>query len=763
MIIQIESNYIEGFIAEGKKKLVTFKNTENNLNITDDKMVIKLPKDKLNNYINKQISFAFRSKYFLENIFPFYSFRILVLKENDINLIYPLDSNIGNICLPEKDNNYKDRYYCYTLLPNNYKEFNLDFLVSTSNQNDNYNISLYKDYIEEQYISTKYYSKDNNDINFHSILFKFEFEDNEVKTILSKFSNDKDLSFPRFYSSQIYTLLNSSKEFNFNFNYGNCLLIFKYIFGKGTISFGEYPKIEANLNYLDKPITIPISEIKNITFHTKENFRYYLKLEYISPKSDIKELVFDESLNEILLDVQFPIYYYIKLDNQRNKDNNIDINFRIINLEDINTTSNILINGYMIDKDTLSRRLNGEFIELPESIIGHYDKSFKNGILQINETIINNYYKSDLIEYVLIKIDGEHYVSNSLSIEIIAMSNNNGNYLIPVNQYIMGYNLFSNITYLIKTNTIEENNTYIIVEYSPNYKDLNLNLEDISIYKKNIIAGTQKYIISNISNAKIFLNINKPERISNGNYLLRYYFIENNDEFEYKFDISSCSINKTKDRNNRADICFEFKNIEIYNNENLLNYSESNINEIDLNNRTNSGIRLKIYGSLFKREQTNDENDELLNTHAFISSKASYNNTEIHYKNNSKFELCFSNMSKAVLKYEMQIKINVIFNDYFFKEDSLVYTLPIDLTEKFKEEGDVGKFLSKKKIFFIIIILIIIIMLIFIILYIKLRRRNRNLENQVLSISLTNKTNEELFSEYSQDKKADPDYENTFI
>jgi len=351
------------------------------------------------------------------------------------------------------------------------------------------------------------------------------------------FTNDKNISSSKFYSSQIYILSNSSKEFNFNFNYGNCLLIFKFISGEGTISFGEYPKIEANSNYLGKLITIPTSKVKNIIFQTEESFIYHLKLKYIRPKSDTKELIIDESLNEILLDIQFPIYYYLKIGNQ----DNIDINFRIINLKDEN---NIFINGYMIDNEALERKLNGEFIELKDTIIGNYDKSFKNGLLQINETIINKYFKNnerdiknDKTEYLLIKIDGEHYISNSLSVEIIAMSKNNGNYLVPVNQYIMGYQIINNIKYLIKNDIIKNNNNNIVIEFSPNYKDIRLtfdNLTEIPTYKENIITSTQKYKI-NTNNKEIYLKINKPEKIINGNYLFRYYFI-NKDKFEYKFD-----------------------------------------------------------------------------------------------------------------------------------------------------------------------------------------------------------------------------------
>jgi len=754
MIIQIESNYIEGFIGDGKKKLITFKNTENNLNLKNEETIIKFEKDKVKNFTNKDLGFAFRAKNFFEDTFSFYHFRILVLKENDTKLIYPLDSNIGNICLPEKDINESDNYYCYALLSNNYNEFNLNFSVSTSNQKDNYKITAYKNYSEEENNFTKLYiSEFGKEKNLRSILFKFVFEDNQPKTILSMFTNDKNISSPKFYSSQIYKLFNSSREFNFNFNYDNCLLIFKFINGSGTILFDEYPKIEANSNYFGKSIIIPFSKVKNITFKSEELFIYHLDLKYVRPKSDTRQLNINESLNEILLDTQFPIYYYLKIDNQ----DNIDINFRIINIKDINTTTNILINGYMINNETLERKLNGEFIELTESIKGQYDQIFKNGILQINETIINKYVKNvgndskfDKMEYLLIKIDGEHYIENDLSIEIIPMSNDKGYYLVPVNQYIMGYSAFNNTKYLIKNDLIDKNNNDIIIEFSSNYKEINLAYDNLTKIPtlEDMATGIQKYLINIDNNKEILLNINRPEGISNGNYLFRYYFLKNNEQFKYKFD-NSCTITKVNAKDNKADVCLKFNKFEIFN------------NEIEINNKTNSGIIIKIFGSLFKKNKADNQYNELLNTSAFISSEPSYkNNTD--YKDNDSFELCFTNMNKTDFIFDLQIKFNIIFNEYFFKEDSLVYTLPIDLTDEL--EGNVFEdYLNKNKWLLITILVVIILMLIFIFLYIKMRRRNKNLESQVLSISLTSRSSEELYSEYSKNKKTDPDYDNTFI
>jgi len=182
----------------------------------------------------------------------------------------------------------------------------------------------------------------------------------------------------------------------------------------------------------------------------------------------------------------------------------------------------------------------------------------------------------------------------------------------------------------------------------------------------------------------------------------------------------------------------KFNKFEIYHN-----------NEDEIIDQKNMRIRLKIYGFLYKSENTNNEYNEMLNTSAFISSKFSYkNNTEINYIDNNTFEICFYNMNVDDYIYDMQIKINIIFNDYFFKEDSLVYTLPIDLTEELKKKENNRSLLAIFLIF--LIIFIIIVLLIILLRFFKLKKRNNNLENQVLSIKLTSINNDQLDNEFSE-------------
>ena len=768
LVIQIQSNHIEGFIGKGKKKLVTSKKKAySDLNITLDKINIEFSKDELKElgYLNSEISLAFRSKNYFEKIFSFYYFRISILKDNDKILIYPFDSNVGNNCSPEKEGN--NSYYCYFLLSNNNKEFNLNFSVSTSIQEDNYTIYYYhnNEKIKSKYI--KYYLSNANDKDLQSIIFKYEFQDNKIKTILSTFNNMKDLTYPQIYSSQIYIFSNSNKNINFAVSNRNCLLIYKHIYGRAIIGFDKYPKIITDLNFNGKAITIPNSEVKNITLQSKEDFIFYLKLKSVDENLDIKEIFYDESLNDIIFNTQFPVYYYIKYKNQ----DILELNFRIINIEDKNTTTEININGYILNKTTLNRKLNGEFIELKEPITGYYDKGLKNGILQINKLDINESEENNITDiYILIKIDGKHYITNSLSVEIIALNSS----LIPVNQYIMGsfksIENSENITYLIRNNIIDNNDNNLIIEFSPNYEEIKLNFDtskEFTYNKENIAKGIQKYRISTSNNniKEIYLNINKPKKMSFGNFLFRYYFTKKNEEFIYKFNASSYKIkNYTKYIKSKAYICLEFDQFEIFFNDVLVRHNATNINENDdVYNIINSEIRLKIYGYLYKKVKQNNKFKELLNTSAITLSESSFeNDTEINYAYNNKFELCFGNLSRKEFEYDLQIKINIIFSNYFFNKDSLVYSLPVDFSKEFKK-NEVEKFIKKNYIFLIIIGVILIVLLIFIILYFKLIKKAKSLEERVLSISFTSGNEEELFKENLKDKQTNASFDDAFI
>ena len=126
IIIQIESNYIDAFYGEGRRKINTKKirKNDNNLEIINNQNVIILNKSQINSK-NKIISLAFRPKDYLSDIFSFYYFRILYVQK-----IYPIDSQLGNLCLPEY-NNKTNLFYCYLIFSNKYDKLKTIFSISS--------------------------------------------------------------------------------------------------------------------------------------------------------------------------------------------------------------------------------------------------------------------------------------------------------------------------------------------------------------------------------------------------------------------------------------------------------------------------------------------------------------------------------------------------------------------------------------------------------------------------------------------------------
>ena len=106
----------------------------------------------------------------------------------------------------------------------------------------------------------------------------------------------------------------------------------------------------------------------------------------------------------------------------------------------------------------------------------------------------------------------------------------------------------------------------------------------------------------------------------------------------------------------------------------------------------------------------------------------------------------------------MQIKINIAFNKKFFKEDSIVYTLPVDFTEEFKKNQNDNINSSSNNTFFIFLIIIIILfLLVFIFLYFKQKKKTKILEELTNSSSISlNSIDEEKLRENSKEKISDP-------
>ena len=186
-----------------------------------------------------------------------------------------------------------------------------------------------------------------------------------------------------------YFRKNKTMIFNLNQSF---TLILNHILGQGTIQTQNFI-LNPNANFKGKPFLIPINrngstlhfyinkkkESKELIFYTKFQQNYI-----------IKELTQGEALREIINVKRFPIYYYIK--NGENKINHMNIHFIIKNYNDTikNKTTFFEITGYIMNKTDFDnkRNINGDFIDLKDPIRGSYDVCFKNGILNINRTLM---------------------------------------------------------------------------------------------------------------------------------------------------------------------------------------------------------------------------------------------------------------------------------------------------------------------------------------------------------------------------------------
>ena len=114
----------------------------------------------------------------------------------------------------------------------------------------------------------------------------------------------------------------------------------------------------------------------------------------------------------------------------------------------------------------------------------------------------------------------------------------------------------------------------------------------------------------------------------------------------------------------------------------------------------------------------------------------------------------------------MQIKVDIDNDDYYQKIGILTYSIPMDLTKYLKPEENNIETNNKndKRIIFIIfgisIIIIIIFAIVFLIFYFKIKKKNDNLKEKILSISFSN---EEKKDNLINDLFKEEDLNSTFI
>ena len=774
IIIQLEGNYIDGFYGEGRKRINTMKLDEDdqNLEIYDSQNLITLEKEKIQSK-NNIISFALRPKDYFADIFSFYYFRILYLKKDE-PLYFPVDSTFGNLCLPEYDSKTKFSY-CRLMFENKYNELSINFSVSSHNQNEYFKIyvtKIYKNGTTEEETKELYYIYNNpynirntsddgfynnytNDIEY--IYFTFEFQNSEIKSIISALRDSIKNYYPQIYSPQMFYIIGFNKTCFYRIK-NKYTLIYKYIYGSSEnngwvhVSFLNYNRFFSNRNFRGKPFAVDVDSSTDTIYHAIKagELLFVFKLEYIMRNKGITEIKSGETRSQILKSGVFPLYYYLKL---KNKDyNNIDVNLRLNSFDDSVMVNNFRIRGYLLDEDTIKRKINGEYIQLNNPINGYYSNKFKVGLLEVNQN------KTDNNNYLLIEIANiELRVINSyLLVEFVTREYHQDIYFMPINQYIIE-------TFDDKNNLTRAENKYqiyvsqratsqVMIELSPEYNDIDLNFTDETLNSKdfncvvNPVTGFKKYRIYNSENDNVYFNVINPKK-RKANYMIRYYYTYEEDEYGYY--LHDNIIKKYIDENDEYITLF------------------LSINPIDITlkkSRLDNSYTIYFYisGILYKNNETSKE---LLNTTSILQDQTPlYEDNTVNvysYKNPENFNLTFRNIPrKDNYIYDLQIQVNVFINRYLFNEEFLIFTKKIDLTDIKKEP-------EKSYLWYILgpILGVIGFLLIafFVIKYIRLSKANVNLEKEMKSMVYTNEIQRDILVKKKIKSEKESDYETTFI
>ena len=752
IIIQIEGNYLDGFYGEGRQKINTFKTigNTNKLQITRDKNSIYLEMGSLN-YKEKIMSFAFRPKDDYADIFSFYYFRILYVKQNE-KFYYPIDSQFGNLCLPESLNN-TNLYFCNLKLENNLNSLSTKFAISSSTLNEYFEINVTKVYSngsiyneKSQFVYDHYIT--NESIDYY--LFQFEFRNKEIKNIITSFFDRVANYYPQIYSSQMFYLYQSEKEYRFKLknNY-----LFNYIFvhgrsGSMRVDFLNYWRFWTTRNFRGKPVALPVDDkTKNITLRvSREQIIYFFQLQYNMNNKGIEEVKSGETKSQFVIGGHFPLYYYLKVKNPNYI--NLDVNLRVNSYNETLLQNNFGIRGHLLNEDLINRKKNGESIQLNHPIAGYYSDIFKVGLLQVNQPVKDDY------NYILIEIlnHDQEDIKYYLLVELITKEYNQDEYFIPINQYMLD-------TFDGGNNTIREENRYylsiyqknkdhILLEYSSGYNDIEIVFENSSNVNASFyyFKGFKKYRVYSASNDNVYFRIVNPYK-RNVTYMMRYFYTDITQENNFTFNLTPEIKTNILD-NEKASISLTFEGIK------CLVYGKPYDDTDD--------IYFYIFGFLYNLGNNSEEH---INTTAVLNElKPSYENQTKHFfskENPEKWTLFYENVSrKDAIIYDLRLQINVIIEDNIFDEEFLVFTTKVDLRDiKYEEEVDYTWIILGTVLGAVALGVIIF----FVVKFIRLHRKSLILEEEMKSLAYSTDVQKNVLIKEKKSSEKDTDYETTFI
>ena len=226
--------------------------------------------------------------------------------------------------------------------------------------------------------------------------------------------------------------------------------------------------------------------------------------------------------------------------------------------------------------------------------------------------------------------------------------------------------------------------------------------------------------------------------------MLIYYFNDIIDYYKIKLDVN-CDKNYVDNNEKLTDIIFKFNGISVINSGEI-------------------GLIFFITGTLYNPNETSFE---LINStcflherqQAFVSEKtnSTFNNTPGNYKS-TEFNLTFKNIPKEKYNnYDLRIQMKARAFVDFSKEEYLAFAIKADLTKR-----DL-KWL-KWAIPVIVVGVCLIIALVFLIIkFLKLRKNNTNLKDEIVSLAFSNDVQKNVLSKESKISRNESDFESTFI
>ena len=472
----------------------------------------------------------------------------------------------------------------------------------------------------------------------------------------------------------------------------------------------------------------------------------------------IIEIKSEETRNQIIRSGHFPLYYYLKIQNDDYI--NINVNIGLNNLDNTYLDNNFEIKGYILDEDTINRKINGEYIQLGEPIYGYYSNKFNTGIVQVNKE--KKYNDSNYLLIEIINIE-KFKINSFLLVQIVTKENNKETYFMPIYQYLI--ETFNDIN-----DTIRNKNKYhiyvnqrgdgpIFIEMSPEYNDIDLIFTNETMSTTNFSyiikyeTGFKKYIINNINDNNIYFDVINPKK-RRANFMIRYHYHHDTKDavFNTSFYLSDI-IDKQYINTNDVNITLSltFDPIYLYYKNEIFYYAFDN-------------YYFYISGLLYKK---NENSEELLNTTSILYERHSlYENQTINIYYNKTYEkdftLIFENIPREEnYTYDLQIQVFsfMIYANNFISE-FLIYTKEVDLTDiKIVNEGSKLWYILGPVLGFIFLLIVTF----FVVKYIRLQRANINLKEDLKSIAYSNDIQKNVLSKEKQTSEKESDYDSTFI